>query len=170
MASRTGLQAAADFPYSLTLPTNDPNDVWEVSETEFTNTVNNGEFVIQTQVTLSDPYDLGTLDSDANTLLSAVSVASMPWNTLQFVSDDGVSVCDGPITPGGDLTVALPPQVTYGGFFAGGLISVPLNAAAWYVYVPGFVTSTTFFPNGYLKLIGYIAMAGNYCAQTYIID
>lgn len=164
------LQANADFPYGLPLPTNDPNDTWDVSETEFTNTINNGEFIIETQVTLSNQYDLATLDADADNLLGQISVANMPWGTLQFNSDNGVSVADGPFSPDGNLFDDLPPQVGYGGFFLGGPIQVPLNAVAAYVYVPGFVTSTTVFPNGYLKLIGYVAMAGSYCLKTTILD
>lgn len=165
-------QADADFPYGFPLPT-DPvhSETWDVSETQFTHVFNNGEFVVETEVTLSQPYDLATLDADADALIGSVSVAKMPWNTIQVVSANEVSAPLGSYSPTGDLTLLLPPQVTYRGIFAGGPVPVPqLNAAAWYVYAPGFVSAENWFPNGYAKLIGYIAMAGNYCQKTYVID
>jgi hypothetical protein len=163
--------ANADFPYGATLNQNPPDETWEVTETYFKHVVNNGYFVIQTEITLSNSYDLATLDADANALLSSVSVAQMPWNTLQVAvgSDEGLPI--GPYTPVGDLTALLPPQTIYDLSGAPGPIAVPqLHAAAWYVYAPGLVSSQNFFPNGYSKLIGYIAMAGNYCQKNFFID
>lgn len=164
----------ADFPYGLPLPT-DPvhSETWQVSETHFNHVYNNGYNFIETDVTLSDPYDLGMLEADTDALLASVSVASMPWNTIQAVFGAGEqSAPDGPFTPTGLLTSLLPPNVTHGdNFFSGQIINAPsLNAAAWSIYAPGFVFSDDWFPNGCWKLISYVAMAGNYCKKTITLD
>lgn len=171
-ADPSASQAAADFPYGDPLP-EDPvhSETWSVSETNFKHSYNNGAFVIETEVTLSDPYDLATLDADTDALLNSVSIASMPWNTIQTVRADEVSFTLGPYTPTGDLTVLLPPQVTYANIYSGSPAPAPqLNAAAWSVYAPGFVFDDNWYPNGYSKLIGHIAMAGNYCQKIFTID
>jgi hypothetical protein len=163
--------ADADFPYGDTLTQQPGTETWTVTETSFTHWLNNGYFVIITTVTLSNPYTLTQLDTDTNALLSSVSILNMPWNTLIVVpsADQGLPL--GPYSPNGDLTQLLPPQVTYNLTGAPGPIAVPnLNAAAWCIYAPGSVSSQNFFPNGYSKLIGYIAMAGNYCQKTYYLD
>ena len=165
-------QAIADFPYGDPLP-EDPvhSETWTVTESSFTHVYNNGTNFIETEVTLSNPYDLAILDADADALLASVSVAAMPWNTIQVVRANEVSFPLGPYAPSGDLTQLLPPQVTYANIYTGAPVPAPqLNAAAWTIYAPGYVFDDNWNPNGYAKLIGYVAMAGNNCQKTFRID
>ena len=169
--------ANADFPYGETLnntggdPSNPGYESWQVTDTQFIHTINNGYFVITTTVTLSNPYDFATLDADTNALLSSVSLASMPWNSLVVAQGQDVTVPLGNYDPDGNLMDLLPAQVTYPGIIVPGPNTInSLNAAAWAIWAPGLVSSQNYFPNGYSKLIGYIAMAGNYCQKTYFID
>ncbi|HZV36156.1 MAG TPA: hypothetical protein VFB72_16385 [Verrucomicrobiae bacterium] len=170
----------AVFPYGEML-TEDPvhSETWTVTDASFTHVYNNGYNYVTTQVDLSNPYDFGTLDADLNALLSSVSIASMPWNSLIIVPGPDAAQPIGPYTPNADLMNDLLPatdaatgrSVTYTGVIAPGPNTIPnLNAAAWAIFAPGLVSSQNFFPNGYQKLIGYIAMAGNYCQRNFFID
>lgn len=159
--------ADAIFPYGQT-----PDSSWvSLTETYAKQIVNNGVFIITTEITLSNEYTFVMLDADTNALLSSVSVASMPWNSLVVAAYPEISIPLGPYTPTADLFSLLPPQVVYPGITAPGPNNIPqLNAAAWAIWAPGTVAEQNWFPNGYSKLISYIAMTGNYCQKNVFLD
>ena len=165
--SGTGSATAAfDFPYGQ-----DTSNLEQITDTHFrlvtreTFPTLTGAVVNTVEVQLSNQYTLPMVDADANDLISAVSVASMPWNTLQTNAYSEVVVptpLEGSFPPAADQDYH---------FFPGGPIPIPqLKAAALAAYAPGGVGPYDWFPNSYLKMIGYVAMAGNYCQKTFIID
>jgi hypothetical protein len=124
----------------------------------FTFTKDDGYILVTVNVQLSNPYNLAQLDADADTLLATIDPATMAWNTLQEVFYDIFGPAD----------AGIPAQYGYGGA-TGGAIS-QLNAAAWSWLSLGDVSSVTYYPNAYSKLISYVAMAGNYCQKTLTFD
>ena len=158
--------ADADFPYGADL-TPDPThqESWAVQETYFRHVYNNGYNYVQTELQLSNPYDSATLEADADSFLNAADMADQPWQTWQTV---------GEITSPFFLTIpnaALPVQFRNADQAVPGPNAMAsLNSAAWYAYVYGSVSSALWLPNGYMKCIGYVAMAGNYAQRTYVID
>jgi hypothetical protein len=158
--------ADADFPYTSDI-TPDPthSESWAVSDSSFTHVYNDGYDFTQTEVQLSNPYTTAMLDADAQAFLNAADVKDQPWQTWQTA---------GEITSPFFVTIpnaALPPQVRNADqSYPGPAAMAALNSAAWYAYTYGEVSNGEWFPNGYMKCIGYVAMAGNYCEKTFIID
>jgi hypothetical protein len=169
-----------DFPYADAIATSPPGETWEViGDTYFKHIVPYAQPPLGglayeiTEVTLSNPYTTTQLDADANALLAAVDLTKMDWFTAQIVQNAEVFFPIGPYTLSFDtLANLLPPDVI--GFSLSGIqtnIPVPvLPAAAWYVFTPGFVGRDTWYPNGYLKAVGWFSMAGNYALQTNYIN
>lgn len=164
--------ANADFPYGAILANND-NESWQVTDTQFVHTINNGYFIYTTTVALSDPYTFAMVQADTDALLASVSIASMPWNTLMLAQGSDQTVPLGQYFDGFGLQDALlPSQVIYSGLSNPGPTEIdpPMKAAAWAIYAPGAVSDQNYFPNGYSKLISYVMMAGNYCQKNYWLD
>jgi hypothetical protein len=156
----------ADFPYGAPL-TEDPkhSESWEVTETYFKHIYNNGLFFTQTEVQLSDPYELTALESDADQIIASLNLADQPWNTWQS-GGDLTSIAAQPIENN-----AIPEQFRNAAQDNSGPAAMTqLNSAAWYAYALGLVTASFWQPNGYMKTIGHVAMAGNYCRKTFVFD
>jgi len=168
------------FPYGLDLVqevADNPGSSWQAEETYFKHVIPRtllgvgGVAYTIIEAQLCNPYTTEQLNADADALINGMDPAAMPWMTARYAQNEEISPPLGPYTPLGDLTQSLPTG-TIGFFFNGsGPIPVPkLGAAAWQVFTPGFVGAGNWFPNGYLKAIGYVAMAGNYCKKTFLID
>ena len=160
------------LPYGVDL--NNLPTGWTVTETTFTQVILTpeppllGNVVTTIVTTLSNEYTVGQLEADVDALIAGVNPDSQPWNTFQYV---GSANPFGPYTPNSDPRSMLPGEVNYYYLPRGG-ISSPENfsAAAWSVFAPGFVFGDNWFENGGMKMIGYVAMAGNYCEKTFLID
>jgi hypothetical protein len=157
--------ANADFPYGEPL-TEDPvhSETWEVTETFFKHVYNDGEHFVQTEVQLSQPYETADLEQDADAILAGMNVAAQPWDTWQSAGD---------LYPRElvDMADALPGQVRNASQETSGPFDMEVfNSAAWYTYVLGEVSGEDWQPNGYMKTIGHVAMAGNYCQKTFFVD
>jgi hypothetical protein len=157
--------ADADFPYATTLGESAANsETWTVTETSFIHVFNNGYNFTQTEVQLSNEYTPAMLDADAQAYLDAADIADQPWQSWQSVGE-----LTSPFFV--EITGVLPIQAQNASQDASGPeIMGALNSAAWYAYTLGEVADGAWFPNGYMKCIGYMAMAGNYCQKIFILD
>jgi hypothetical protein len=154
-----------NFPYNTGLPGSDPGSTWIIdSDTHYTHIVTLSDGVIVTvEGQLSTPYTLSQLEADASALIHAIDPATVPEFTLMFTTGGGV--------PTADPTTALPAQYMYGSIYGQNPLPIPiLKAATWSSLIFGLVGPLNWQPNVYMKAIGYFAMAGKYCQQTYLVD
>jgi hypothetical protein len=121
-------------------------------------------------ITLSAPYAMAQLESDVDALIDAVDLTTVPAQSLELLAYD---TDPGPL--GGTLaSVLIPaaynyPIIATGNPPYGTAIATPgLGAAAFAAYNPGFETS--FGLAGMCKLVGWLAMAGDYCLRTFTVD
>lgn len=168
------------FPYGIDIAADmaaNPGVRWTVIDNHYVHVIPRTEaplagFAYTTiDVTLSNQYTPAQLDADADALIASIDPSTMPWFTAQFAQYGEINFPIGPYTPIADLTVMLPPGLIGFGLNSGGPLDVPtLGAAAWSIFTPGSVGPDNWFPNGYLKAIGYVAMAGNYCKKIITLD
>jgi hypothetical protein len=176
------------FPFEIDLAAQFPGQDWTISDNRFQTTaviLDNGVDykTTTTTVQLSQPYDLTALEADADAFLNAIDPANLAWSTLTTVGradDFGAAVGYNPEAFG-----FMPEPVFYG--ILGSAPYLPpvlpidaLRAAAWNLYLPSaqaypvqdIVVNIPGYdaPGWYMKLIGYIQMAGNYCEKSYYLD
>ncbi|MDB6064955.1 MAG: hypothetical protein JWR26_1163 [Pedosphaera sp.] len=171
------------FPFEIDLTWQD----WIVRDDYFRNMASSDNGVDQystlTEVTLSQPYPASELEADADALINAIDPASLDWSTLKTVSypgDQGAAVGYNPQAFG-----FLPESIFYGilgsATFPPPVLPIEaLRAAAWYNYMPSgqvypvqdIVVNIPGYdrPGWYMKLVGFIQMAGNYCEKSYYVD
>jgi hypothetical protein len=171
-----------DMPYGSYLADSGAGESWaNISDTYFKHIVpytesplvGNAYFI--TEVSLSNQYTTTQLDADANALLAAVDLTKVPWFTAELVQNAEIQFPIGPYTEVG-IPPALPALLgpdTVGFSLTGIQTNIPvptLPAAAWYVFTPGFVSDGNWYPNGYMKAVGWFSMAGNYALRSYYVD
>ena len=143
-------------------PFGGPN--WTVRDDylSFLDTVNG----IHYESTLDQPYELTTLNADADNLIATIDPAGIPWGNLVEV-DLGVPI---ELSIGGvnEMMSFLP--LPYQFLLASAPVA-SLGAAAAYIFFPGTISNIGLnFQGCLIKLVGFIKMAGNYCQKTYYID
>jgi hypothetical protein len=121
------------------------------------------------EYTLSNPYTQAMLDADIDALLNAVNPDTLsPFKLYSTAYDFNVDKPDTPITA--VLEDHLPAAALYlpSGVNAFAPWDVPeLRAGSWYLYLPDGEPDA---PNHYLKLLGFLQLAGDYCAKTFYVD
>ena len=134
-----------------------------------------------TEVFLSNQYTLDQLDADTNALINAINPDTIAWGNgvANWYVNNALGGADlGTIYSGFDqLLLPAVAQIPYPprGPAPPTSFNVPeLGAAAAYTYAPSPFGEPIIAPydkaGAYMKLVGFIQMAGNYCKKNYYID
>jgi hypothetical protein len=122
------------------------------------------------QVTYSNQYTMGQLESDADSLIDGFDPSSVPNQTITALAYP----TDGNPTAGCFATFFPPGRYAYpqlGHSTFGTPMPAPtLGAAAIAGYAPANQFLQSFGTAGFGKIVGYLAMAGDYCLKTYTVD
>jgi hypothetical protein len=167
----TGLEVFPDFPYGAPTEffTGDPNISWTITDTSYKKVQLFFEGapaprVLTFSTQLSNEYSIAGLEADLTTLIKSVDLDSMAWNSLQKVTINEFTGY-GPNVTEPSLPFLLPNEVNYEAAHGG------LQAAAWNIWAPGSANQDgTFSPNFGCKLVGNLALPGNYCKKTFFLD
>jgi hypothetical protein len=180
------------FPYfGATLPAPQPpgDGVTNVTASDTSYTIThyfsepplNGLAKNITEVTLSNQYTLAQLDADTDALINVIDPNTIPWGggLATWHVNNALGGPDlGTIYAGVDqqllpasTQIPFPPR----GPAPPTSFTVPqLGAAAAYTYAPSPfgepVIAPYDKPGAYMKLVGFIQMAGNYCKKNFYID
>lgn len=134
-----------------------------------------------TEVFLSNQYTLDQLDAGTNALINAINPDTIPWGgglATWYVNNALGGPDLGTIYAGFDqqllpgiTRIPYPPR----GPAPPTSFTVPeLGAAAAYTYAPSPFGEPIIAPydkaGAYMKLVGFVQMAGNYCKKNYYVD